>query len=377
MVHRFLLIALMFVGFFTACEKVEIPEASIEGIPFSLEGEIDGEKVFIGIQKEGHVMRTNAEYRGFESDSIWEFSGYLGPEFPNEGPSFYLAFRPEFEGRALPLPANQILEKSHWNPYNSAGKKITRYPLEIEVGSNDTLEVLKTYVKNHHLQQTAGSLLEIELNRKEAITACVEYQTPQMKKGEFCSEISENQSGWIPTANWVVEAHLNEKVTLRARMSHPNSDYLYKWDDHFSENAEYTVRSPGTYELKAMDSRGRLFSHKKELVLDENSGSYLTYANHIYLSAQWQPERNSLDFVQAGTFRFEYTDAKGVSWILSPQQEEGATLEILEQKMYLSNHLNQPTRALLIELNCTLQNEMEAEVVVRNLRGWVAVGLPD
>nr|MBS0038588.1 hypothetical protein [Saprospiraceae bacterium] len=359
---------------FLSCEKVEIPEPKVEGILFKLEGKIDGEDLSVGIDNEDNLMRTYSTFD--ERDSIWEFSGYLGPRQGVSGPSFKMAFRPNFKGRQITLNTGEVFDRENWNLYNHRGIETRRYPVHLSADHNDSIELTRFYLANQSGQQASSHILIVQLNERKSITACADYETITGQKGSFCSEISADQNGAIPVANWVVAEHSGNQIKLAAKMNNSNAGYLFNWDGEYSEESKLIVNREGTYEVKAKDENGRIFSHKKDLLYDDNQDEYSTYGNDLSLSAEWRNEVTAVDRVQTSSFRFKYTDGSGRDWILAPEQGENNSLRILDQQMHRNNPEEEPTRALLIELNCTLQNTENEILEVHNLRGWIAVGVP-
>lgn len=372
-------VALLLVFLIFSCERVDLPGPVVEGLPFELRGTLGGEAFTMGIDQEGFQMTTEARYN--ENDSIWEFAGRLEAGDGRIGPSLSLGFRPEFTGRSLLQTQVDIFTHTNWRFYSHEGRMITRNPLTLSPNFDENdISIRRVYITG-----SSESLVNIdggwqwEAENAESLPICVEYENSKKYPGLFCTHIFQDKNGEVALSNWVINSATDSTAVLEAKIQNPEKEQIfeYDWGEGYQEKRSFSVSTSGTYELKARDQNGLVYSHRKKLLTDPSAATYNTYGNVIPLVSTWGEPRVITEHTQRGSIRFLYVDSNGEEWRLSKHQPSNATFKILDRKNYKRDMAGNPTIALLIELNCLLTNRQGDLLELENLSGWFAIGMPN
>lgn len=378
MIRGYLLLALLSLLFLIACEKVELPPPEQDGIPFSMKGIINGEEIEFGLDHSDYQMHSFSQYS--ETDSIWKFSGRLGPESEAEGPALQLEFRYKNKGRTLGAgqEITGFFNKPQWSFFQPMGLERKLFPLSINIDLPPNLTLNR--ITSPKLPSFSSDQPQAHFNPEELgdFPLCVEYEDRMGLKGKFCSEIPANNSGFTPVANWRIRNQMGDSAELQGFISKPliNSAYSYKWNDDFTNNNQYTATEPATYTFTARDDDGRLYSHEKQLLWRPIEEEYYTYGHNVEIQSMWKPPNTVIDRIQKGTVNITYFDSDMREWVFDSQQEENISFEIIERQKYKRNERGEPTLAIKVKISCTLVDENNRKITIRDLQGWFAVGLP-
>ncbi len=374
-----LLATLLAVIFIMSCERVELPEPSVEGIPFELKGKMGGEDFALGIDQEGMLMNTTTKY--IERDSIWEFKGKLNPADGSLGPSLKISFRPEFQGRTLTQSEESVFNIDHWNFYYPQGRPIQRLPLSLqsEFSSNNIRIVDISVHGASNPETTSATIWEFEVGQSSRLPVCVQYEDNRKNTGEFCTHIYPNKNGRVPVVNWGIVSSTDSMATLVARITdHENSNnFKYDWGEGFQEKRMTTVNREGQYRLRIKDQNGLVYSKEKSLLFDDTNNNFYTYNDEISLTVEWGEPRTIKETTQKGSINIEFIDTSGQKWRLADKQNEDAEFKILDRKTYRNNQSGNRTIALMIEFTCQLTNDANETLEADGIKGWFAVGFID
>lgn len=359
------------------CEPAELPEPEQEGIPFSMEGSIDGESVSLGLNSPDYIMDTEAQY--LTSDSIWTLFGRLGPDNPSAGPALSIRFRYPQQGRQPSLATEQLFDSLGWEFFQPDGVERESHPLNISVQASDSLDLLRVYsplITNNVIESRQQA--SVQLPQRKKFFLCIEYRTEENQNGRFCSTIRPTNMGKIPVLNWSIEEQDGQSASLKASITPEisSSSPLYSWQDEpYSPDSTFLVTRPEKIKLESRSVVGGMMIHEKDLVQTANR-EFSTYGEDLSLFAEWKPPIQILDRIQPGTVRLRYTDASGERWFYRPSPVENPELEVLDFKPFNQNELGQSTIALRIRLRATLYNNSGESIEIENLKGWFAVALP-
>jgi len=372
-------VTLLFILLLNSCERIELPEPIVEGLVFELTGTLGGEPFSIGIDQEGYQMTTAARFH--ENDSIWEFSGRLEPIDGRIGPSLSLNFRPEFTGRLLIQDEAEIFTQSNWRFFSQEGRKSTLNPFTLNASFDENgISIKRIYVPGSSVNLLKNDdQWQWETEEIESLPICIDYENAEKKSGLLCTHLIPEKDGAMTFVNWGVTNATDSTAVLVAKIQNlsQNQQFKYDWGEGFQENRNYHVKNEGTFELKVMDQNGIVYSHRKSLIRDRETGNFITYANVINLESTWGEPRLVSDYTQRGSIKLNFKDSNGVEWRLSPEQNERATFRILDRKVYKEDREGNSTIALLLELSCLLENTQNEQMEIENLKGWFAIGMPN
>lgn len=357
---------------FLSCEKAVLPEPDIQGIPFGLSGELNGEPLGISLTNPAYKLFTSNNY----NDTLWLFNSQLKPINPAQSglPELDLEFRNvEFGPDSVDV---ESFRRAHWRIFDQNNTK-TFFPLFIKIIHPDST--------NHWILQLDNKLTVVNkrdhvflLEEREQVRLNVRYENDK-GAGNLSLPIrpENNQPLRQPLVNWEIQQQdsLSKNAVLKAFLSNnqPVNDFIWNKGE---KTPVITVNSPGLYGVSVTDNTGRSYAHNKTLTWNAALRSYEDPMENLDIISHWGPPTQEPDRWQRGVIRLRIKDTHG-QWYSSNTAQPGSVIEIIEVKPYQKNELGNETLAMKVRISCKMKQENGARIVaLDNFTGWIAIALP-
>jgi hypothetical protein len=351
------------------CKKAELPPAEVEGVPFGVEANLNGQLLKFGLDVPGYEMHTESTF----NDTLWLFRGRLHAPGRN-APELELVFRNRFFGNDSLISANDFLNVS-WDFFDESRVRVF-HPLHLKWHSLDSLIFLQFLFPNRLVVEGKSDTVLL-LESRDPFPIGIRYQ-----KGIHSGFISAPiRSGVVnPTrlkiADWnIVQQTPGSAVRIKSFFNSNSMPFSYQWSTG-ERSAEIEVQQSGTYGIALQDAEALQYTHHKTLIQDSNTRRWSTLDTPVEVTYHWDAPRILTDRIQRSTVFIRIKNEEGKVFHSNITQP-GAQVRILEAKPYLKNQNGQSTVALLVEINCNLRGPDGQIVPLNKLRSWIAVALND
>jgi hypothetical protein len=357
---------------FTSCEKAVLPDPDIQGIPFGLSGEFNGEPLGISLNNPAYKLFTSNSY----NDTLWLFHSQFKPINPAQSglPELELEFRNiEFGPDSIDI---ESFKRANWRIFEQ-NKTKTFFPLFIKIVHPDSA--------HHWILQLNNKLTVVNkrdhvffLEEREQVRLNIRYENDKGVGNLTLPIRSENnQPLRQPLLNWEIlqQDSVSKNATLKAVLSNNQPINDLTWNKG-EKTPVITVNSPGLYGVSATDNTGRNYTHNKTLTWNPQLRSYQDPMENLEVFSHWGPPTQEPDRWQRGVIRLRIKDAMG-EWYSSNTTQPGAMIEILEVKPFQKNETGDETLAMKVRISCKMKQENGNKIVaLDHFTGWIAIALP-
>lgn len=353
---------------FGGCIKLDLPDSSIGGIAFGVEGKLDENLFYIGLDS-------------FDYEFTTESSKFMGLNIFSGGFNTFDDNNWKMNFHIRNNQVGDLFDSIYWSlprtlPYFFSGLSSTtsQWPVNYELfSSSSTVSEARTTIQPGNIE-IPGLQNTVNLTVGPNYTFCTAYKADS-GEGKFCCMLRPEASTPVLGVDFGVAAiSLNSTPLVASTYGDTSVQGTYKWSTGATGNT-IVINSPGTYAVTFTDEDGNTVSHEKKIEL--NSANTGFQGGDVYPSMDLGPIIQAPNPDIFSTIDIELIDKNGKVYSSGYQQQPSTSdFEILEVRFIEPDFFRlQRVMALKVKFRCQVTSLDSQVKELTGFEGWIGVGI--